>query len=182
MLSWLIRNRLAAFERRYGYDISYAREILAADRSAFFAFARLSALGAYRRDVPKDVYWAAKLVGTVAEDCGPCTQLTVAMALEDGATPRTLSSVLARRYASLPEEVHLGVLFARATLAHDVAADPLRDEIVHRWGPRALVSLSFAIAAGRVFPTIKYALGHGKACKRVTVAGEPVAVVRGAAA
>jgi hypothetical protein len=62
MLSWLVRNRLAAFERKYDYDITYVREILAADRRAFFAFARLSGLGAYRRDVPRGAYWAAKLV------------------------------------------------------------------------------------------------------------------------
>jgi hypothetical protein len=181
MLSWLIRNRLAAFERRYGYDISYAREILDVDRDAFLRFAKISALGAYRRGVPKDVYWATKLVGVVGEDCGPCTQLSVAMALEDGATPRVLSSVLGRQDASLPEDVLLGVRFARAALAHDPEADPLREEIVRRWGPRALVSLAFGIAAARLYPTIKYALGHGKACQRVTVAGEPVAVVRGAA-
>src|SRR5262245_10068670 len=129
MLSWLIRNRLAAFERKYNYDISYARDILAADRKAFMAFAKLSSLGKYRRDVPKDVRWAAALVGTVAEDCGPCTQLLVAMALEDGATARVLSSVLAGQLASLPDDVHLGVQFARATLAHAPEADPLREEI-----------------------------------------------------
>lgn len=28
MLKWIIRNRLGAFEKRYGYDMSYAREIL----------------------------------------------------------------------------------------------------------------------------------------------------------
>lgn len=181
MLSWLIRNRLAAFERKYGYDASYARDLLAADRKAFMTFAKLSSLGAYRRDVPRDAYWAARLVGSVTEDCGPCTQLNVAMALDDGATARTLSSVLAGQDASLPEDVHLGVRFARAALAHDPEADPLREEILRRWGPRALITLSFAIAAARVFPTIKYALGHGKACQRVTVAGEHVAVLRGAA-
>ena len=181
MLSWLIRNRLAAFERKYGYDISYAREILAADRRAFMTFAKLSSLGAYRRDVPKDVFWAVKSVAAIAEDCGPCTQLNVAMALEDGATPRVLASVLGGQDAALPEDVRLGVRFARAVLARDPEADPLREEIARRWGPRALISLAFGIAAARVFPTIKYTLGHGKACQRVTVAGEPVAVVRSAA-
>jgi hypothetical protein len=182
MLSWLIRNRLAAFERRFDYDMSYAREILAADRKAFFAFSKLTALGQYRRDIPKDVYWAAKLVATVSEDCGPCTQLVVTMGLEAGATPRILSQVLAGRDAALPEDVHLGVKFARATIAHHPDADELREEIVRRWGQRALLSLAFAITASRVFPTIKYALGHGTACQRVTVAGEHVAVVRSAAA
>ena len=46
--------------------------------------------------------------------------------------------------------------------------------IVKRWGRRALVSLAFAITAARIYPTVKYALGHGKACMRVVVGGTPV--------
>ena len=41
-------------------------------------------------------------------------------------------------------------------------------------GRRALVSLAFAITAARIYPTVKYALGHGKACMRVVVDGTPV--------
>ena len=43
-----------------------------------------------------------------------------------------------------------------------------------RWGRRALVSVAFAITAARIYPTVKYALGHGKACTRVVVGGTPV--------
>ena len=50
------------------------------------------------------------------------------------------------------------------------------DAIVKRWGPRALVSLAFAMTAARLYPTVKYALGHGKACSRVVVGGAPVAL------
>jgi len=178
MLKWIIRNRLAAFERKYEYDMSYAREILDADTRAFFAFARIGGIGAYRKDVPKNMYWGAKLVGTVSEDCGPCTQLLVAMAIEDGADPKMLSAVLANNEAAMTEEVLLGVRFARAALAHAPEADEHRDEILKRHGQRAIVSLSFAICAARFYPTLKYALGHGKACQRVVVAGEPVAVAR----
>ena len=178
MLKWIIRNRLAAFETKYSYDMSYAREILAADTRAFFAFAKIIAIGNYRKDVPKNMYWSAKLVGTVAEDCGPCTQLLVAMALEDGADAKVISAVLAGTDAALPAEVLLGVKFARAALAHAPEADELREQIVKAHGARAIVSLAFAICAARFYPTLKYALGHGKACQRVTVAGENVAVAR----
>ena len=64
--------------------------------------------------------------------------------------------------------------FTRATLAHDAAADEYREAIVKRWGRRALVSLAFAITAARIYPTVKYALGHGEACRRVVVGGTPV--------
>jgi hypothetical protein len=70
--------------------------------------------------------------------------------------------------------VRLAWKFTRATLAHDAAADEYREAIVKRWGRRALVSLAFAITAGRIYPTVKYALGHGKACVRVVVGGTPV--------
>ena len=43
-----------------------------------------------------------------------------------------------------------------------------------RWGRRALVSLAFAIHCARIYPTVKYALGHGKACMRIVVGGTPV--------
>jgi hypothetical protein len=175
MLKWLIRNRLAAFQRKFDYNLDYAREILDADTGAFLRFARLDGLTRYRRDVPADVYYAVKLTTTVREDCGPCTQLVVAMALHDGVSPRTIATVLEGTEALLPEPVLLGVRFAAAVAAHDVAADELRDQIVARWGPRALVSLAFAITAARVYPTIKYALGYGKACQRVVVAGESIA-------
>ena len=102
MLKWIIRNRLAAFERKYEYDMSYARELLATDTRAFFAFAKITSLGAYRKDVPKNMYWAAKLVGTITEDCGPCTQLLVGMALEAGADAKVLQAVLAHDDATLP--------------------------------------------------------------------------------
>jgi hypothetical protein len=178
MLKWIIRNRINAFEKRYAYDMGYARQLVAADTSAFLALAKTMKLGGYRKDVPLDAYWAAKIAGTISEDCGPCTQLVVSFALESGVDPRTLSAVLANDRLRMSSHATLAVDFARATLAHSPDADALREEIEKRWGPRALVSLAFAIVASRIYPTLKYALGHGKACQRVTVDGEPVVVAR----
>lgn len=181
MLTWFLRRRLAAFERRYAYDMSYARDMLAADPRALLAFARTTAIGRYRRDTPAEAYWAAKLVGTIAEDCGPCTQLVVAMALEDGVAPPVVTAVLTRDDARLPDAARLAARFARAALAHAAPADELRAEIERRWGPRAVVSLAFALTSARIYPTLKYALGHGASCQRVVLDGQPIAVARGAA-
>src|SRR5262245_36901792 len=179
MLKWLIRKRLTAFENKFGYDVSYARDILATDTRALFAFARAAKLGHYHRDIPRDPYWCAKLLGTVNEDCGPCTQLGVTMALAEGVDPKALAATLAGDDAALTDDVRIAVRFARAVLAHAPEIDELRAEIERRWGPRAVLSIAFGLAAARVYPTVKYALGHGKACQRVTVAGERIAVVRG---
>jgi len=182
MWKWLIRKRLDVFQRKFDYDLEYARDILTADTTAFLRFARLGGLAFYRRDVPLDVYHAVKLTSTLLEDCGPCTQLMVVMALHDGVAPRAIAGVLESNDTVLDDDTRLGVRFARAIAAHDPIADELRDDIARRWGPRAVVSLAFAIAAARLYPTIKYALGHGKACHRVVVAGVAITPVRRAQA
>jgi hypothetical protein len=181
MLKWLARRRIAAFERAFDYDMSYARDILAADLGAFLGFGKLMRIAQYRKDLPPIASYAAKLAATLAEDCGPCTQLLITMAEREGIAPEVLSAILAGDPGAMPDDAALAFRFARAMLAHEPGADALRQEVVWRWGRRGLVSLSFAIVAGRLFPTVKYALGHGQACARVTVGGAPMPVLRDAA-
>ena len=51
---------------------------------------------------------------------------------------------------------------------------PFEVAIAKTWGRRAVVSLAFAITASRLFPTLKYALGHGHACRKLDVEGETI--------
>ena len=175
MIKWMIRRRVAAFERDFGYDASYMRQVLDHDLGAFFKFARLAGISEHRRDVPKDVYYAAKITGALTADCGPCTQLVVTMALRDGIPGATIAQVLEGDEAALTETARLGVRFARAVLARDLAADDMRAEIERRWGPRAVISLALALVSSQLYPTFKYALGHGKACARIDVEGRTIA-------
>ena len=181
MFRWLMRRWIAAFERTYDYDMGYVRGMLEVSPRAVRLFGRVGALGQYRRDVPKEAYFAAKLVAARWEDCGPCTQLAVTMAERAGVAPEQLRAVLTRDERAMNDETGLGFRFAEAVLAHEPEADALRQEILARWGRHALISLGFGIAAARVFPTVKYALGHGKACTRITVGGAIVPVLREAA-
>ncbi|HZR37247.1 MAG TPA: hypothetical protein VFA75_17895 [Nevskia sp.] len=175
-LKALIRNRLDAFEREHDYDMGYAREILEISTAALLRFNGVMGLAQYREDVPREAWYAAKLVGTLAEDCGPCTQLVVRMAEGDGVAPATIRAMLRGQEAAMPPDAALGWRFARAVLAHDLEADVLRREVVRRWGRRALVSLAYALTSARMFPTLKYALGHGHSCVRVRVGGEELPV------
>ena len=178
MLKWFIRRRLAAFEKKFGYDASYMHELLNEDLGAFLAFAKITGMGNYHKGAPAAAIFAAKLVGTMAEDCGPCTQLNVTMALQAGVDGKQLAAVLARDDDAMSPDVALAVTFARAALAHDPEADVHREEVVKRWGKEGLYSLTFGLTAARVYPTVKYALGYGKACQRIVVEGKPISVVR----
>jgi hypothetical protein len=178
MIKWLMQRWINKFERTWNYDASYLHDVLDADPRALLAFSMVQALGAYRKDVPPAAYCAAGLVGTMAEDCGPCTQLVIDMAQREGVHPAVLRAIVARDVSAVPSEVALATRFAEASLNRDPEADALRDEVVRRFGKRGLVSLAFALTVARLYPTLKYALGHGRACTRVTVGGESRPVPR----
>jgi hypothetical protein len=181
MMRWALRKAIGKFERDWNYDASYMREIIDASPRAAWLFSRAAALGQFRGDIPLEPWFAAGITAVRHEDCGPCTQLGVTMAERAGVKPAILRAVLVDDADAMPPDVALAWKFTRATLAHDAAADEYRDEIVKRWGRRALVSLAFAITAARIYPTVKYALGHGKACMRVVTGGTPVMLDHGRA-
>jgi len=168
----LDRLAIRPFERAFGYDASYMRALLAARPATFLKFSVASGL-VPRRDAPGDALAAAGVVATLREDCGPCTQIGIDIAVKGGVDRRVLRAILAGDEAAMGESAALAYRFARASLDRDMAsADPLRDEIVRRWGERGLVAVALAITTARMYPTLKYALGYGKTCSKVTVAGE----------
>ncbi len=178
MIRWFLRRQIAAFERTWNYNASYVHELIDADPRAAMMLGKVIALGQYRKDVPAAAYHAAAIASVMGEDCGPCTQLAIDMAERDGVDPAILRAVAARDFAAMPYEVALAVRFADKTRAHAPEADDLREEVVRVWGKRALVSLAFAVTGARLFPTLKYALGHGHACTRLTVGGQTQPVSR----
>jgi hypothetical protein len=174
MIKWVLQRAIDKFERDWKYDASYMRDMIDASPRAAWPFYRAAALGQFRCDLPIAAWCGAGITAVRHEDCGPCTQLGVTMAERAGISPAVLRAVLADNPDAMQPDVALVWKFTRATLAHDRATDAYREEIAKRWGRRALVSLAFAITAARIYPTIKYALGHGKACTRVVVGGTPL--------
>ena len=172
LLGPLVSRRLDAFERRFSYDVTYMRELWAASPRAFRAFAAIMRLSNHREETPLGALYAAKLAGTLAEDCGPCTQLVVTMAEREHVELAVLRAIVAGDMAALDvdwPDAALGLRFARAVLARAPELDELRAEVLKRWGQRALVTLGFAIVSSRTYPVLKYALGHGHACQSVRV-------------
>jgi len=178
MFRWFLRRQIAKFERAWNYDASYLREMVDIDPQALLAFGKVQAIGDYRKDVPQAAWAAAGIVSVMSEDCGPCTQLGIDMAERGGVDPAVLRAIVARDFAAMPDAVALVVRFTEATLRHAPEADELREDVVRRFGKRGLIALAFAMLAGRMYPTVKYALGHGHTCMRLTIGGETRPVLR----
>ena len=178
MLKWFLQRWLRKFEHEWNYDATYMHELIDTDPRAMLAFSKVQGLTKYRKDVPLAPWCAAGIVAVMAEDCGPCTQLGINMGEREGVDPAILRAVVARDYAAMPYDVALTARFTEATLTHAPQADDLREEVIRQFGKRGLVSLAFAMVSARLFPTLKYALGHGKACTRLTIGGESRPVLR----
>ena len=174
MLSWFMKRRLDAFERSFDYDMGYAREIADISPKALLMYFRATNLKDYRKGVPLEVWFAAQLVTITYEDCGPCTQLGVTMAVRSGISPEVVERIIAGDFDALPSHVALTARFVLASLERSAEADELREHVVALFGRRGLLSIVFAMTATRIYPTLKYALGHGKACRRVLINGKPV--------
>ncbi|HEX4183651.1 MAG TPA: hypothetical protein VHY34_10375 [Caulobacteraceae bacterium] len=171
MLRYFLSRYITRFERQWSYDASYMRELLDLSPWAFIKFVLVSSLG-HGPEAPPAAVVAAGLVGTLTEDCGPCTQISVDMAVAHGLSPAILQAILAGDTDAMGPDAALGYAFAKASLARDLeASDRLRDEVIRRWGKKGLTNLALILMASRTYPTLKYALGHGRACSKVVVAG-----------
>ena len=181
MRTFIARRMLRSFGRRYGYDTSYAEMILKEAPAAFFKFAPLIKAAEHREVVPVDAAFAAKITGALAEDCGPCTQLTVDMALEAGMSKGQIEAVLRRDLGAMSPDTALGFHFADAVIRRSIEDETYRDAVRARWGEKGVIELSMGLQLGRMFPMLKLALGFAKECRRVTVAGDQVDVIKQAA-
>ena len=181
MRSWIARRMLRATRKRYGYDTSYLETMLRESPSAFFKFAPLMKAAGHREVVPVDASFAAKLVGALAEDCGPCTQLCVDMALEAGMPNDQIEAVLRRDPRAMNNDTVLGFRFADAVIRRSAGDDEHRDAVRAQWGEKGVIDLTLALQMGRMFPMVKAGLGYAKECRRVIVDGHNVDVVKQAA-
>jgi hypothetical protein len=181
MRKFIARRMLRAFSKRYGYDTSYIETMLKESPGAFFKFAPVMKAAAHREVVPPEAAFAAKITGAMAEDCGPCTQLTVDMALEAGMAKDQIEAVLRRDVSAMQEATALGFRFADAIVHHSAEDEAHRDAVRARWGEKGVIDLSMGLQMGRLFPMIKLALGYAKECRRVTVAGHQIDVIKQAA-
>jgi alkylhydroperoxidase family enzyme len=119
--------------------------------------------------------------GALAEDCGPCTQLCVDMALEAGMPKDQIEAVLRQDPPAMNSATVLAFRFADAVVRRSADDDEFRDAIRAQWGEKGVIDLTLALQMGRMFPMVKAGLGYAKECRRVTVDGHDVDVVKQAA-
>ena len=181
MRSWIARRILRKFAGRYSYDVSYLEMMLNESPLAFFSFAPVMKAAAHREVVPIEASFAAKIVGALAEDCGPCAQLVVDMALEAGMAGDQIEAVLRHDPRAMNDATRLAFRFADTLVRRSGDEDEFRDAVRAQWGQKGVIDLTMSLQLGRMFPMVKAGLGYARECRRITVDGNNVDVVKQAA-
>lgn len=174
MLRYLFNKALIKFSKRYHYDVAYMQFLLRGSLSGFIKFSLFQAMSAHNHGVPAGPYFTAKIRTALWDDCGPCSQLTVDMALEAGVPADQVSAIVANDIARLSEHNALALRFTEKVLSHDPEADAIRDQIHALWGDHGLITLGFVISSCRVYPALKYSLGYGRSCTRININNKPI--------
>lgn len=167
MLRFLILRKLAKEEKKLGASMDYVRHIVRVSLRAFFKFIKVLPLSEYRRKLPADAHYVARLVAARDEDCGSCMQIEVNLAKRDGVAVSILRSVVDQKPEDLPDDLNNVYRFAKGVVEANGEEDVLREDIERQYGEEGLVEMSLAMAACRVFPIVKRGLGYAKSCELV---------------
>lgn len=179
MLGSFFHRQLARFEKTFGYDAGYLHRVIDASPRAAFKFNLFQTMAQHREEVPQDAWFAAKLAGALSEDCGPCTQLCVDMAVKAGVAPQEFAALLRGDIEKAGPNAALAFRYATAVAENGDVLD-LVEAARTRFGERGLVSLCFAVASARVYPTLKRGLGYGASCQKIVAGDETIAMRKAA--
>ena len=180
MIRSYFHRSVARLEKSYGYDATYLHEVIDISPRAFFKFGLFQIMSYHRDGAPRDAYCAARIAATLSEDCGPCAQLTVDMALEAGVDPKRIRALLRGDLEQAGPDAELGFRYGIAVSQNTLDAPALSAEVERRYGKRALVSMAYAVACSRVYPALKRGLGHGAACSKIEVSDETIVLKKAA--
>lgn len=181
MMRFLTHRLLDAFARRHGADVAYLHAMVDASPAAFRKFGKVSSLASHREAVPVGASHAARLVGTLVEDCGPCIQLVADMARNAGMDESQIVAVLTGDHGAMSREVALASAFANALARRREDLGDLREQVRERWGERGVIDLTFATQMSRLFPMVKAGLGFAATCGAIRLGATTVHPFRASA-
>jgi len=152
-----------SFEKQSGVSAEYCRWMANVSPRVFLKFGKLGKLAQYRRALPADASAVAHLVAARSEDCGPCVQIGINLALRDGVSKDILRAVYDRQPDRLPPNLADVYHFAESVVSGG-EDETLRQRIRDHYGDEALIEMGLGMAVARTFPLVKRTIGYAKSC------------------
>ena len=159
-------QKLKAFGAAFDYDVNYLLEVSESSPGAFSAFSAAQPMSEYRDRLSVDAHFVARIVTMQTEDCGPCAQLNLQMAIQAGVERKLLETLLynPEGLPSLLAAVRNHVLGVVGQGGVDLEKG---DELRRMLGEAAFAELAICIAGSRIYPTLKRAMLAGQTCLKL---------------
>ena len=157
------RKMLRGFGKHYDYDVGYLEELLDTSPEAFRAFEAAMPMARVKKEAPKEAIFIAKIAAMRAQDCGPCTELSLKMAREAGLEEPVIQGAL-RGGKGLTDEQREVHDYAVAVALNEELDPELLARLQERLGRAAVAEIAVNIIATKLYPTLKRALGHAQSC------------------
>ena len=163
-------DHVAEIEAQVETDLPYLRGLAAANPKGLAVFLDFLPMASHVQEASLDLMSIARIMTMQAEDCGTCLQLNVDMSLRLGSDPALVQAVLDRKPEHLDNETQRLVYhYCEAVLEQKPTLPSLLEDLAQTIGETALSDLALTMAANRVFPTLKRALGHSVSCSLINV-------------
>jgi len=160
---------LEGFQSHYNYDTTYMKEMLKENPKAFETFEAFLPMASFVDKSPKDVIFVAKLTSMKNEDCGACLQLNVDMALEAGVDKDIIQEVIFNEGKNLSTELKTVYDFTLAVGNNENVDSKLYEQMNNTYTKDIIVEIGLAIAATKIFPTLKRVLNDFQSCSTIEI-------------
>lgn len=157
------RDNLLHFGRHFDYDVGYLLELASASPEAFRAFEAAMPMTRVQKAATVEDVQIAKIAAMRAQDCGPCTALSLKIAREAGVSESVIQGALRGGKGLTGEQRDLHD-YARAVALDEEMDTGLLPRLKARLGEAALAEIAVNIVGTRIYPTLKRALGHARSC------------------
>lgn len=180
MNRWLLTQLLKWGEKQIGgVSMDYAYHLRNVMPSRLWRFSLIKMVEGPRKFTPPEVFHTAGLAAAMVEDCGPCVQIHVNLALQEKVSAETLKQLVAGKVDQAPVDVALAFRYGDA-VARGLMADSLREQIRSKWGEKGLIELAFVVATARFYPAVKRGMGYAHTCERVIINDQETRAVKAA--
>lgn len=160
---------IEGFKTHYNYDTSYMEEMLKASPASYEVFEGFLPMATFSNVTPVDVINVVRITAIKNEDCGTCVQLYVDLAIEAGLNKEIAIDIIFNKGESLSPELKLVYDFTLAVSNNETISANLLDRINQTYSREIMMEISLAIAATKVFPTIKRVLNYMQSCSIIHI-------------
>jgi len=152
---------LRAIDRLNPGESEYMRDVAAAPGRAFEKMMHFAPAANHRYAAPADLFHAARIGATLAEDCGPCALTAAGGALADGVPKAQINRFLR---GDVSGDFKTAFDFGRAIATQDDQAAHLGERLEEKYGRAIRFELAMTAAVVRAYPAMKRGLGLTRSC------------------